>query len=265
MSRKGENIYKRKDGRWEGRYIFSYDANGKAKYKYIYAKSYYEVKERLLQAKTKSVPGSFSEYCDNSKYEYWLNEWLSKKGNAVKASTYIRYRNMVDNHIRPELGKYPISKISTALMEQFVNQKLKSGRLDDQGGISVKTMTDILVIIKESFKYAQGSGVSTICNFERICIKKSSHEMRVLSSSEEQRLVSVLLSDLNRYKLGVYLCLFTGIRIGELCALQWKHISVVDKTLKIESTVQRLQFEDKHSIQKTHIIITEPKDNSRSH
>ena len=50
MSRTGENIYKRKDGRWEARYIDSYDGNGKAKYKYLYAPTYTEVKAKLLKA-----------------------------------------------------------------------------------------------------------------------------------------------------------------------------------------------------------------------
>lgn len=262
MARRGENIYKRKDGRYEGRYILSYDENGKAKYAYIYDKTYSGVKEKLIQAKS-NIPDLISneDYISitNTKYEYWLYEWLSKKKFAVKGSTYIRYRNTVDNHIVPLLGKYPINKISTSLMEQFVKQKLDCGKLDKSGGISPKMMNDIIVIIKETFKYAQSCGASTICNFSGISIKRVSHEMRVLSNSEEEKLMSVLLSETDRYKLGIFICLFTGIRIGELCALQWKNISFSDKTLKVNQTMQRLQCEDKSSVQKTKIIITEPK------
>ncbi len=261
MARKGENIYKRKDGRYEGRYILSYDENGKAKYAYVYDKTYHGVKEKLIRAKYQILTPDLrsKNYANNTKYEYWLYEWLSKKKIAVKDSTYIRYRNTIDNHIAPLLGKYFISKISTSLMEEFVKQKLDCGKLDKSGGISPKMMNDIIVIIKETFNYAQSNGVPTICNFSGINIKRSFYEMRVLSNSEEKRLISVLSSDTDRYKLGVFICLFTGIRIGELCALQWKNISFSDGTLKVDHTMQRLQCEDKLSPQKTRIIITEPK------
>lgn len=263
MARKGENIYKRKDGRWEARYIASYDGNGKAKYKYLYAKTYAEAKAKLLKARHETSSASITEKNSNrEKYEFWLSEWLKTKRLRVKESTYVRYQNIIKNHIIPELGKYPINKISTALIESFISDKLTGGRLDGKGGLSAKTMSDILVIIKESFKYAQGSGVFTICCFDRIAFKKSSHEMRVLSVSEQKRLIDVLFNDIDKYKLGVFICLYTGIRIGELCALQWKNISFSEKTLKVERTMQRLQCEDPNALYKTRIIVTEPKSNA---
>lgn len=260
MARTGENIYKRKDGRWEARYIVAYDGSGKAKYKYLYARTYAEVKAKLLKAQN-GIPltneANFSK--DKEKYEYWLDEWLRTKRLSVKESTFIRYRNTIENHIKPDLGKYPISKISTSLMEQFVSHKLQNGRKDGNGGLSPKSMSDIMVIIKESFKYAQFFGVMVICSFDRISFKKNAQEMRVLSLLEEQRLLSVLFKDLDRYKLGVFICLYTGIRIGELCALQWKNISLNENAIKIEHTMQRLQSEDLNALQKTRIIVTEPK------
>lgn len=261
MARTGENIYKRKDGRWEARYIVSYDGNGKAQYKYLYAHTYAEVKAKLIKAQNYTTPlvSEMKKEKDKEKYEYWLDEWLRSKRLPVKESTYIRYRNTIENHIKPDLGKYPISKISTSLMEQFVSHKLQDGRVDGNGGLSPKSMSDIMVIIKETFKYAQSYGVFVICSFDRISFKKNAQEMRVLSLSEEQRLLSILFEDFDRYKLGVFICLYTGIRIGELCALQWKNISFSENTIKIEHTMQRLQSEDLNSIQKTRIIVTEPK------
>lgn len=260
MARTGENIYKRKDGRWEARYIASYDGNGKAKYKYLYARTYTEVKTKLLNAQNHThLTTGVTNPKDKEKYEYWLEEWLRTKRLSIKESTYIRYRNTIKNHIKPDLGKYPISKISTSLMEQFISHKLKDGRKDGNGGLSPKSMSDIMVIIKESFKYAQSFGVIVICSFDRISFKKNAQEMRVLSLLEEQRLLSVLFKDFDRYKLGVFICLYTGIRIGELCALQWKNVSLSENTIKIEHTMQRLQSEDLNALQKTRIIVTEPK------
>lgn len=164
MSRTGENIYKRKDGRWEARYIDSYDGNGKAKYKYLYAPTYTEVKAKLLKAQNCTDSTSNLEKTkDKEKYEYWLDAWLHAKRLGVKESTYIRYRNTIENHIKPDLGKYPINKISTSLMEQFVSRKLQNGRIDGNGGLSPKSMSDIMVIVKESFKYAQSYGVIVVC------------------------------------------------------------------------------------------------------
>ena len=263
MARTGENIYKRKDGRWEARYIVSYDETGKAKYKYLYARSYSDVKAKLLKAQNgMPIVCDIEKQSNKDFYEFWLNQWLKARKISIKESTYIRYRNTIKNHIKPELGKYPINKISTALMEKFVYNKLINGRLDGNGGLSPKTMSDILLIIKESFKYAQAFGIITICSFDRISVKKSNQEMRVLSVSEQKRLLSILLTDLDRYKLGVFICLYTGIRIGELCALQWKNISLSDKTMKIEHTMQRLQDEDPNALYKTKIIVTEPKSNA---
>lgn len=260
MARTGENIYKRKDGRWEARYIASYDGNGKARYKYLYAHTYTEVKSKLFKAQNyTALSNDENKSKDKGKYEYWLDEWLRTKRLGVKESTYIRYRNTIENHIKPDLGKYPISKISTSLMEQFVSHKLQNGRKDGNGGLSPKSMSDIMVIIKESFKYAQSYGIIVICSFDRILFKKSTQEMRVLSLLEEQRLLSVLYKDFDRYKLGVFICLYTGIRIGELCALQWKNVSLSENAIKIEYTMQRLQSEEPNAIQKTRIIITEPK------
>ena len=260
MSRTGENIYKRKDGRWEARYIDSYDGNGKAKYKYLYAPTYTEVKAKLLKAQNYAdLTSDLEKTKDKEKYEYWLDAWLHAKRLGVKESTYIRYRNTIENHIKPDLGKYPINKISTSLMEQFVSRKLQNGRIDGNGGLSPKSLSDIMVIVKESFKYAHSYGVSVVCSFERISFKKNAQEMRVLSFLEEQRLLSVLFKDFDRYKMGVFICLYTGIRIGELCALQWKNVSLSENAIKIEYTMQRLQSENLNAAQKTRIIVTEPK------
>lgn len=260
MSRTGENIYKRKDGRWEARYIDSYDGNGKAKYRYLYALTYTEVKAKLLKAQNYAdLTSDLEKTKDKEKYEYWLDAWLHAKRLGVKESTYIRYRNTIENHIKPDLGKYPINKISTSLMEQFVSRKLQNGRIDGNGGLSPKSLSDIMVIVKESFKYAHSYGVSVVCSFERISFKKNAQEMRVLSFLEEQRLLSVLFKDFDRYKMGVFICLYTGIRIGELCALQWKNVSLSENAIKIEYTMQRLQSENLNAAQKTRIIVTEPK------
>lgn len=260
MPRKGENIYKRKDGRWEGRYILDYTEFGKAKYKYLYAGTYSEIKKKLILAQSgMAASDAKSTSQSKEKYDYWLDAWLKSKKSVVKESTFVRYRNIIKNHIKPQLGEYQISRINTEIMERYISHALTQGRLDEKGGLSAKSMTDILVIIKETFKFAQKNNAAVHCNFQRVTIRRNLREMRVLSRSEEQRLLQLLFDNTDRYKLGVLLCLYTGIRIGELCALQWDSISFADRTLRVKHTMQRLQTADNDSECKTHIRITEPK------
>lgn len=100
MARTGENIYKRKDGRWEARYISSYSADGKAKYKYLYARTYSDVKAKLIKAQSSiEFKSETGKHKDEEKYEFWLTEWLRAKRIRIKDSTYIRYRNLISNHL----------------------------------------------------------------------------------------------------------------------------------------------------------------------
>ena len=88
MARTGENIYKRKDGRWEARYISSYNADGKAKYKYLYARTYAEVKTKLIRVQNSVETKVEAEKIrDREKYEFWLFEWLRSKRIGIKDST----------------------------------------------------------------------------------------------------------------------------------------------------------------------------------
>ena len=115
MPRKGENIYKRKDGRWEGRYIQLYNEQGKPKYGYVYARTYNEVKQLLIDKKT-SIATPEIVHTSNLKYEDLLDEWMQFSRINIKESTYARYTHLVNIHIKPLLGKYPISQISTQLL-----------------------------------------------------------------------------------------------------------------------------------------------------
>ena len=259
MSRTGENIYKRKDGRWEGRYIRLYDASGKSKYGYIYAKTYSEAKQKLAELRCSSRQTEAPLSGVTTKYDNVLTAWLQSSRTSIKESTFAKYCQLIDSHIRPALGQYALSKISTQLIESFVQQQLLTGRLDGQGGLSPKTVTDILTIIKASVDYAQDSGMTVICNLQKLSIKKKDKEMRVLTPQEQASLVRVLLDDTDLCKFGVMLSLYTGIRIGELCALQWENLCLSSSTLKVRKTIQRIQDRDVGATTKTKVIITEPK------
>ena len=110
---------------------------------------------------------------------------------------------------------------------------------------------DILTIVKEVIKYTNTLGIATSCQIEFIPLKNKRKEMRVLSKEESQKLVSYLTVDTDNYKFGIFLAFYTGIRVGELCALQWKDLSFNDKTLHISKTMQRLQKVEHNEEKKT--------------
>lgn len=130
MSRRGENIYKRKDGRWEGRYIKNYTADNRAKYGYVYGKTYSDVKEKLISAK--AVPIRSTPECKLKTIS--LNEvltlWLLSVQRNVKEATYARYHHLVEAHIRPKMGAYAVDQITPTVIENYINELLSHGRLD---------------------------------------------------------------------------------------------------------------------------------------
>ncbi len=247
MSRKGENIYKRKDGRWEGRFLESYNPDGKGRYHSVYAASYTEVREKLKSYKTMTIKNPVR----SSKLAKYCAEWLGMVKLNHKESTYCKYRNICENHILPVFAGLNISLISVELIENFLADRLNNHKF------SSKTVKDILCVLKQIFAFAEESGANVICNFDHIHIRQKKNKMRVLSSDEQKILSDYLLKDMALDKLGIYLSLYTGIRIGELCALKWKNIQFNKQILKIDKTMQRIQTFD--SNEKTKVIISEPK------
>lgn len=258
MARTGENIYKRKDGRWEGRYIRQYNGPNKPRYGYVYARTYAETKQKLAERRC-GLPVETTQNRAGDTFEKLLASWLQSTRPSVKESTYAKYAQIIDGHISPVLGKYPVDKISAELVAGFVQQQLLSGRVDGHGGLSSKTVTDMLTIIKGSIRYAQETGMPVSCNLQRLTVKKKEKEMRVFTPEEQCLLVRVLLKDTDLYKFGVLISLYTGIRVGELCALRWEDLCVSASTLKIRRTLQRIQDRSAGATAKTKIVITEPK------
>lgn len=259
MSKKGENIYKRKDGRWEGRYIRCYTEMNKAKYGYLYGRTYNEVKQKLIEKKNEILQAPDISTKKAVTYAEVLESWLNSSRINTKESTYARYTHLIRTHIKPHLGSYQLSRMTTQLIEEYIENQLTCGRLDNTGGLSPKTVTDILTIVKSTVEYAKYNNLTVICNLNKLTVKKKEGEMRVLSQIEQDALINVLTQDMDLYKFGVLLSLCTGIRIGELCALQWEDLCLDSSTLKIRKTMQRIQDTAKNAESKTKIVITEPK------
>ena len=173
MSKRGENIYKRKDGRWEGRYIKERSADGKARYAYVYGKSYADAKQKLLDrriAQAQNIDCSPS----HTKYGDILRNWIAMSRVHIKESTYSRYIHLANAHILPYLGDLQTGKLTTQTVEKHISFLLNKGRVDKKGGLAPKTVSDILTLIKGSIDYANCSGYSVNCYLDRLTVKKRS-------------------------------------------------------------------------------------------
>ena len=259
MARKGENIFKRKDGRWEGRYIKDRQ-EGKAIYGFVFGKSYLEVKKKKVAAIATLAEKTKKETLKNDQpiMRYLGSQWLDELKPIRKKSTWVKYDNQLNSHIFPVFGDKQINEISNEDLISFVNGLLTGDNRHGQC-LSPKSVSDIFSRIKSIRKFALIHGYEVKFMPDCVKIPQKSQELRVLTFSEEKTLVCYLKENLDLTSLGILICLFTGIRIGELCALTWKDISLTEKQIHISRTIQRLQNKDKNAKTKTYIEIDEPK------
>ena len=258
MPRKGENIYKRKDGRWEGRYVKGRDGK-KAIYGYVYSKSYSEVKKQLILKRAEYALENNKPSVSTMKDALFsdLSEmWLRSIQSSVKESTWIKYRNILKCNVVPRLGNKNLSEIDYSVVSTFCNNLMESGG-KDQSGLAAKTVADALSLTKAVIKYASRMKYVTDRTALDVSVKVKNAPLRVLSVQEQQILIANLAEELDFTELGIYICLFTGIRVGELCALTWDDISLENNMIHIHRTMQRIQTPD--SEKKTEILISEPK------
>lgn len=231
MGRRGENIYHRKDGLWEARYTKGIDEFGKKKMGSVYGHSYKEAKEKRLDilSQITLIPQSASKR--NIILTNLVQEWLYVNQSRIKPSTYQKYNNFFKNHIANQIGKYQIIYINPIVIKQYSDTKLKEG-------LSPTTINNILVFVHTCMKY--GNRQYGLPVFDMIYLKQAKKEMRVLSIDEQRTLTNYLMKDTDIHKLGILVALYTGMRIGELCALKWSDIQ--DGVVTINKTMQRLQL-----------------------
>lgn len=252
--RKGENIFKRKDGRWEARYIKGYELSGKAKYGFCYGKSYKEAKEKVSKCKAEIVVGRPVPPTDHRhRFSFFCDEWLRLRKSKVRESTYIKYNTILEKYIKPKLGSCFPATITTDTVDNFAHGLL----FDDN--LAVKTVHDILVVLHSVLKYVAAQLPSLCAAVEINYPQKEKKEIRVLDRSEQERFVKFLLADADFCKFGVLLMLLSGIRIGELCALRWGNVNLQEKTIRISATLQRLRCMEGENKNRTHIVIGAPK------
>ena len=257
MPRRGENIYKRKDGRWEGRYIQYYKEDGRAKYASVYGHSYGEVKEKLslyrsLQRKNQK------QNCKLTVAEL-LELWLADRYPHVKHSSHACYTALVERHILPQLGMLPVRELTVQKVEQYLTDMKKRGRKDHKGGLSPKTISDIFFVLKSALKLAKRqhgfTDINGVMELKGPTVPK--RRIEVFGEYEITRMSELLLSNWDINHASLFLTLNTGIRLGELCGLRWSDFDVRENQVRIARTVQRIQ-----TGKGTRLIVQSPKTDS---
>lgn len=261
MPRRGENIHKRKDGRWEGRLRTGFYSNGKTVYKSIYGKTYSEVKSKMYLAKNNSLgdnPCRRKEFTFGEIITLWSNI------NRVKhrGTTEAKYDYLIKKHILPELGNFNISNITNYVLNDFMERKLKCGRLDRKGGLSKSYVRSIMIIINSALEFAVNE---QICKPLKTVVYKPSPEKKkltILSVMEQQKLEGNLIKRLDATSVGILISLNTGLRIGEVCALSWEDIDFENRVIHVGATIIRIKDDNPISGMATKLMLSRPKTSS---
>lgn len=249
MPRRGENVYKRKDGRWEGRILKT-----EGKYQYVYAKTYKEVKDKMKNykeyAKFSEMKVPINNESASSLFEEWLNSDMTKQ---VKPSTYENYYRCLQKYVIPFFKDANSDRITEISVMKFVKT------IHDNEGLSVAYKRKILTIFKTALKdTVKGTKkYSDIIELVKIPRVKDS-TVQVFSIFEQRLVEQATLKSEDRRAIGILLCFYTGIRLGELCALKWSDIDFDAGTMSISRTVSRTKnFQAKHN--KTMLLVGTPK------
>lgn len=258
MGRHGENIRKRKDGRWEGRYkVFDKD-KGKNIYRSVYDCTYEKVKEKVLKARL-GIPGQAEEKAQNPANSAILfcqaaEEWLEEITDKRKYSTYIKYQIVYRTHLAESIGSCQLSPAKAPELQTRISEYLS----DEIRSESLKK--SICCIMNQILNFANRKYSLGVPLPEKTSVKMKKKVVLTFSKAEQGRLFDYIYHRQDKYTMAVLLCLYTGLRLGELCALQWGDFDWENLTLSVKRTVQRVAVQG--YMAKTVLMETDPKSES---
>lgn len=234
MARRGENIYKRKDGRYEGRYVKGRTPNGRTRFGYVYGYQYAEVRRALIAKKAQMLQNSIQK--SGLTLDAWITRWLDGEVQSrVKRSSYQTYCTLYRRHLQPTLG--------CLLLEGLTADDVRGTlALLNRKKLASTTIRGVLRLLNAAMTSAQEEGLIRQNPCRRIRLRTDERpEQRVLTPREQDQLRAVCAKSGNTAAL---LGLYTGLRLGEVCALQWDDVDPEGKTITIRRTVQRMAQPD---------------------
>ena len=244
------NIRKRKDGRWEGRYTAGYDQEtGKRIIKNVLGKTQAEVKEKLKAAISESQKLDVSK-AGTYTVSSWMKTWYEVYAEPhIRPNTKSYYTNYIENHIIPGIGSVPLDKLTTIQIQRFYNNLQKSGRVQRKNfpelrdkSLSPRVVRGVHTLLHNCLEQAVAERL-LLANPTQGCKlpQLEKKEMKILP----QEKIGMYLAEAERrgFLAAFYLELTTGLRRGELLALQWTDLDIENRTLAVTKQVNRINGE----------------------
>lgn len=201
----------------------------------------------------------YKEDFNTMKTKEWLNTWLNKYvKHSVKLRTYDRYKYNVEKHINPELGDYELEELSASVLQDFVLKKLEKGNLKTGGPLANNSVIGIVNIIKSALALAVSLEVVEKEYTNKIKLPPPTEKpVNAFEKQEQQILEQYCMNSKKTNHIGIVICLYTGLRIGELLALTWDDIDFENGILNIDKEAYKVK---ENGIWRT--IIDKPKTKS---
>lgn len=176
--------------------------------------------------------------------------WKEEKRQFVKKSTFAAYSLIVETHLQPAFGN--LTAVTENDVQDFVLQKLN-------GGLSQKTIKDMLIVLRMILKFGAKKNYCVYAPIDVIFpTDRERQELEVLSIANQKKIMRFVEENFTFRNLGIFICLSTGIRIGEICALTWDDIDTENGVIHIRKTIQRIYVKE-NGIKKTELLIDTPK------
>lgn len=235
--RKGANIYKRKDGRWEARVRIGRRANGSPKYKSLYAGTYQialqkkkEFEQAIADPSWEAPPGEGFTFGEAAA------RWLEDSQNKWKPSSYVRYQNCLEKNILPQWGARALRELRQEDYDALLDG-LK-GRLKDSSIHTLNAVIKGIVRYSLSVHYLKKNPFDL---FHTATAVWKPDGIEILTAEEIDKIIRYIEAHPEPMTLGILIALYEGVRLGELCALQWKDVDADAGVLHIRKTLQRLR------------------------
>lgn len=176
--------------------------------------------------------------------------WREDKKQYVKKSSYAAYMLLIENHLLPVFGDY--EAIDETSVQTFVLKKLEQG-------LSQKTIKDMLIVLKMILKFGAKNKWIEHQQFDiQFPTERENPQLEVLSRTNQKKIMNYIQAHFTFRNLGVYICLSSGMRIGEICALTWEDIDVNTGIVSVRRTIQRI-YTVEDGVRKTELVLDSPK------
>ncbi len=169
------------------------------------------------------------------KYKEWLSDWLENYvRSSVKSRTFNRYSEIVQRHIVPELGDYELEELDPLAVQRYITKLAECGNLKTGEGLSSNSINAIVAVIQNSLELSAVVGVTDAYLMNKLKRPRSRERDICCFTVVEQKMIEeAVMSDKREKMKGIILCLYTGLRIGELLALEWEDIDMENAELRV--------------------------------